>query len=122
MVALIVILTGLALLQPAMLIPVIVMLMAALAVWTTLADICAPLPISDERTQPVDTAALQALTALDAMSTPVSAWENRFLLRLKRQGGGALTEEQRYILARLVEKYLDNPHLAATILGQMVLL
>ena len=59
----------------------------------------------------------EALHRLDTMSTPCTDFEASVLETLLRRPGSA-SPKQRKILVQMIEKYLDDPGLAAEVCGQ----
>ena len=64
-----------------------------------------------------DHALTDALYRLDTMSTPCTDFEASVLETLLRRPGYA-SDRQRKILVQMIEKYLDDPALAAEVYGQ----
>jgi hypothetical protein len=75
-----------------------------------------------DKETPVELHCFRAIQKLDTMSEPVSRVENRFLLTLKRSGLAHVSPDDKLELARMVEDYLGDHHLAAELLGQQALL
>ena len=67
-----------------------------------------------------DDALIEALRRLDTMATPCTDFEASVLETLLRRPGYA-SPKQRKILVQMIEKYLDDPALAAEVCGQQKL-
>ena len=64
-----------------------------------------------------DEALAEALHRLDTMDAPCTNFEARVLNTLMRRPDSA-SPKQRKILVQMIEKYLDDPALAAEVCGQ----
>ena len=60
----------------------------------------------------------EAVRRLDTMNADVTVWEASFLDSLLRDPHPRYTPKRRMVLARMVERYLNDAALAAEVLGQ----